>query len=67
MPKPAPEPDHCELFHDLNNSLGVIVGRAEALADLLANDAKALQHVSAILRIAKSMADEIRAQGFRPE
>jgi len=50
----------CMLLHDLNNSLGVVIGRCELLADLVSEDAGAAKHLSAILDAAKTMAKRIQ-------
>jgi hypothetical protein len=64
-PVPGRQPNRCELSHDLNNALHVIVARGEALTDLLGGNAEALQHITAILRTAQSMAEDIRTRRFR--
>jgi len=50
----------CTLAHDLNNYLGVVIGRCELLADHASEDAQVARHLSAILEAACKMADFIR-------
>lgn len=64
-PMPGGQPNRCELSHDLNNALGVILARCEALRDLLGGNALALQHVTGIFQTAQTMAEDIRARRFR--
>jgi hypothetical protein len=65
IPLPAPPPQDCKLSHDLNNSLGIIVGRAELLADLLSNNPEAMKHLSVIMGVGRGMANDIRTRRFR--
>jgi hypothetical protein len=67
IPGPVAQFEPCSLSHDLNNYLGVIIGRAEALAVLVANDGAAWEHVIGIMRTANTMADAIRTRKFQPQ
>jgi len=50
----------CMLLHDLNNSLGVVIGRSELLADLVSENAGAAKHLSAILDTARTISKRIQ-------
>ena len=58
--QPVISAPQCTLAHDLNNYLGVVIGRCELLADHAYKDAQVAMHSSAILDAARKMADLIR-------
>jgi hypothetical protein len=58
--QPVMSTPRCTLAHDLNNYLGVVIGRCELLADHASKDAQVARHSSAILDAARKMADLIR-------
>jgi len=58
--QPVMSAPQCTLAHDLNNYLGVVIGRCELLVDHASKDAQVARHSSAILDAARKMADLIR-------
>ena len=48
----------CVLRHDLNNYLGVLIGRCELLAELIPTDSER-QHLTVILEMARKMASRL--------
>jgi len=58
--QPVMSAPQCTLAHDLNNYLGVVIGRCELLVDHAPKDAQAAKHSSAILDAARKMANLIR-------
>ena len=57
--QPVMSAPQCRVLHDLNNSLGVVMGRCELLADFVSKDAGAAKHLLAILDAARTMAKRI--------
>jgi hypothetical protein len=53
----------CMLVHDLNNHLGVLLGRCELLRNLKFQDEGLEQHLSRIVDAALKMASRIRGNG----
>jgi signal transduction histidine kinase len=47
------------LAHDLNNSLGVILGRCEMLGSLLADNTDAAAQINEIERVARKLANSL--------
>jgi len=47
---------NCGMLHDLNNSLGVVIGHCELMAEFVSKDHRAAKHLSAILGAARKMA-----------
>lgn len=64
--QPIMSAPQCALLHDLNNSLGVVIGCCELLADSVSNDAGAAKHLSAILEAARKMATRIHGSVCEP-
>lgn len=58
--QPVMSAPQCTLAHDLNNYLGVVIGRCELLVDHASKDAQVARHSSAILDAARKMVDLIR-------
>ncbi len=57
--EPVMSAPQCRVLHDLNNFLGVVIGRCELLADFVSKDAGAVKHLSAILDASRNMAERI--------
>lgn len=57
----------CMLAHDLNNYLGVVIGRCELLADFVSKDAGAAKHLSVILDTAQTMTTRIHGSVCKRE
>ena len=62
MGQPVMSAPQCTLAHDLNNYLGVVIGRCELLLDHASKDAQVARHSSAILDAARKMANLIRGR-----
>lgn len=60
MNEPKPDPASA-LSHDLNNALGIIIGRCDLLLALMANHPDS-QHVLIIRETATRMAEQMRSR-----
>ena len=49
----------CVLRHDLNNYLGVLIGRCELLAELIPTDSVEAKHLTAMLEMVRKMASRL--------
>jgi len=57
--QPVVSAPQCMLIHDLNNHLGVVIGRCQLLVDYVSRDVEAARHLSLILETAHKMAERI--------
>ena len=49
----------CVLRHDLNNYLGVLIGRCELVAELIPTDSVETKHLTVVLEMARKMASRL--------